>query len=52
MTLHLLPCGHWAADIRLNVGELQTTFRVISARRVWAMQMAIAKANKILEQLK
>lgn len=52
MTLHLLPCGHWAADIRLNVGELQTTFRVTSARRAWAMQMAIQKANKILEQFK
>lgn len=51
MTLHLLPCGHWAADIRLNVGELQTTFRVISARRDWAMQMAMVKTNKILEQL-
>jgi len=52
MTLHYLPCGHWAADIRLNVGELQTTFRVISARRDWAMQMAMARANKILEQFK
>ena len=52
MTLHLLPCGHWAADIRLNVGELQTTFRVISARRVWAMQMAIQKVKTLLETLK
>ena len=51
MILHLLPCGHYAADVRLNLNGLQTTFRVTSARREWAMAMAMTKIANILKQL-
>jgi hypothetical protein len=52
MTLHFLPCGHWAADVRLNLGSgFETTFRVTSARREWAMAMAMARVSAILKQL-
>lgn len=52
MTLHFLPCGHWAADVRLNLGSgFETTFRVTSARREWAMEMAMARVSAILKQL-
>lgn len=49
MTLHFLPCGYWAADVRLNLNGLQTTFRIESAKREWAMASAIVKIKKLLE---
>ena len=48
MVLHLLPSGYWAADVRLNLNGLVTTFRVESSCRRWAMQMAMAHAYSIL----
>lgn len=51
MTLHRLPCGYWAADVRLTLGESQTMFRITSARRSWAMAMATARVSAILKQL-
>ena len=51
MIIHLLPCGYYAADVRLNLNGLQTTFRVTSARREWVMAMAMTKIANILKQL-
>ena len=52
MILFLLPSGYWAADVRLNLNGLVTTFRVESSCRQWAMQMAMQKAFSILETFK
>lgn len=49
MILHLLPTGYWAADVRLNLNGLQTTFRIESARREWAMASAVLQIKNILE---
>ena len=49
MILHLLPTGYWAADVRLNLNGLQTTFRIESAKREWAMASAVARIKNILE---
>jgi hypothetical protein len=51
MSLFLLPSGYWAADVRLDLNGLTTTFRVESVRRQWAMQMAIARAFQILSAI-
>lgn len=48
MVLHLLPSGYWAADVRLNLNGLTTSFRVESVSRQWAMQMAMQRASSIL----
>ncbi len=51
MVLHLLPSGYWAADVRLNLNGLTTTFRVESVHRQWAMQMALARVSSILSEI-
>lgn len=51
MVLHLLPSVYWAADVRLNLNGLTTTFRVESSCRQWAMQMAMAHAFSILSEI-